>query len=177
MDLLSKCKLRVNAEYSVGQLCKYNASICKELGLNRLYKVLETLSTFLVTANKSNTLIPSPYHCNYLAKFVKNAVDELYLSNEIQGIAIIACLLRQSQYFALLFYDKTLETKIIVENTNCGYLLQSCVGQYLRVIKYRIDDDKISDLQELEQFSFLLNQQKQMFQLTDRNKQKVLHLY
>ena len=170
VKLVSKCKLTANAQYNVAKLCKYNGKVCKDLGLNRLYKIFETLSTFLQTASTSNTLIPSPYHCNYIAKFVKKAVDELYLNNEIQGIAIIACLLRQSQYFALLFYKKNLNENVIVESTNCGYLLQSCVNQYLRVIKYRIDDKDINDVQQLEQFTFLLNKQKkQMLQLKDND--------
>eukprot|EP01083_Nonionella_stella_P077220 210741_1 len=152
-ELISLHKLSVDVDYNVSSLCVYNAKECKSLGLNRLSKVLNILSTFLETASPANTLIPSPYHHNYMAKFVQKAVDELYMNNEMQGIAIIACLLRQSQFFVLLFFSDT-------SPNYCGYLLQRCVAHYLRLIQDRMSHDQIKDLYQLQHFTELLNAQK-----------------
>lgn len=89
-----------------------------------------------------------------MVKFVQKAIEELYYHNQIQGIAIIACLLRQSQLVPLLFDES--------EGSLCGHLLQSCVVQYLRVIKNRIEDENIQDVRELEHFSASLMKQRQM---------------
>ena len=150
IELVKRCKLAVNAQFSVSQLCECNKSVCKQLGLTRLATKFGYLSSLLQTANRKNTLMPSVGRSHYISKFVKKLVDELYFKNEIQGIAVIACLLRQSQLFMLLF----------CVHTNCGYLLTRTVAQYLRVIKYRMDDEDISDLHQLEDFSYLLNEQK-----------------
>ena len=151
--LAAECKLTAGDKTSVSELCVYNGKLCASLGMHRVSKVLKTLSGFLRKRDSGNVLVPSKYHRNYMVTFVEKAIAELYHHDQIQGIAIIACLLRQSQFFVLLI-DESM--------ANCGHLLQSCVVQYLRVIKDRIEDERIQDVQELEHFSASLRQQKRM---------------
>jgi len=159
MQLMEECKLCVDGEHSVQALCEYNADLCRSLGLRRLAKTLTSLSTLLEPLSEGNVWVPDRYSSNYIAKWVQRMVDELYWNDEIQGCAIVACLIRQSQLFVLLLVDGE------SEKAQFGGLLQSAVMQYVQVLQYRMERGmvaRVNYMEELEEFSEMLEKQKMM---------------
>lgn len=185
------CKLVANG--NIADICNFNSQLCQSLKMFHLAQIFLNLSSFLMDFqflrnkdreehknNSANILDLNEKQVrilfdvgsnHYLMQFLKRMVVDLYCNQEIQALAFIACILRQSQYFVILFdcllhelfadernkigYDLNADFRHVshmkreIGNDNngsndlCGCILQSCVARYLEY--FEIENAQINN--------------------------------